>query len=125
QESHGAPPLTYLALSLATFWPGSLFLAPALFEGWRRRDAPATRFLLAWLAPAWVLIELVPTKLPHYALPLYPALALLAAAAIADFGRAGWARWADNAVRALWGVVTLAIAAALVILPWRYGPGLA
>ena len=30
QESHGAPPGSYLALSLASFWPGSLFLVPAL-----------------------------------------------------------------------------------------------
>lgn len=121
QESHGAPPLTYLALALVTFWPGSLFLAPALIRGWRRREVPATRFLLAWLVPAWVLLELVPTKLPHYVLPLYPALALLAAAAIGDFVPVGWARWVDGAVRVLWGVVTLAMAAALVLLPWRYG----
>ncbi|HEX5318311.1 MAG TPA: glycosyltransferase family 39 protein [Stellaceae bacterium] len=122
QESHGAPPLTYIALSLATFWPGSLFLAPALIEGWRRRDAPATRFLLAWLVPAWVLIELVPTKLPHYALPLYPALALLAGTAIGGFANTGWARRADLTVRGLWTLTTLALAAALVVLGLRYGP---
>jgi 4-amino-4-deoxy-L-arabinose transferase-like glycosyltransferase len=122
QESHGAPPLAYLVLSLATFWPGSMFLAPALIRGWRRREAPATRFLLAWLVPAWVLIELVPTKLPHYVLPLYPALALLAAGAISDFTGSGAARWAHRGVRLLWVLVTLALAAALVILPWRFGP---
>ncbi len=121
QESHGAPPLSYLALSLVTFWPGSLFLAPALIHGWRRRDIPATRFLLAWLVPAWVVLELIPTKLPHYVLPLYPALALLAAGAIGDFEPSGWARRVDVAVRALWGLATLALAAALVALPWRYG----
>ena len=121
QESHGAPPLTYLALSLVTFWPGSLFLAPALIQGWRRREVPATRFLLAWLVPAWVLLELVPTKLPHYVLPLYPALALLAAGAFGDFVPVGWERWVGGAVRVLWGVVTLALAAALVLLPRYYG----
>jgi 4-amino-4-deoxy-L-arabinose transferase-like glycosyltransferase len=120
QESHGAPPLSYLALALVTFWPGSLFLAPALIQGWRRRELPTTRFLLAWLVPAWVLLELVPTKLPHYVLPLYPAFALLAAGAIRDFAPSGWVRWVDMAVRVLWAVVTLALAAALVALPWRY-----
>ena len=30
QESHGAPPGSYLALSLLSFWPGSLFLVPAV-----------------------------------------------------------------------------------------------
>jgi 4-amino-4-deoxy-L-arabinose transferase-like glycosyltransferase len=122
QESHGAPPLSYLALSVVTFWPGSLFLAPALIHGWRRREVPATRFLLAWLIPAWALLELVPTKLPHYVLPLYPALALLAAGAIGGFEPARWARRVDAAVRVLWGLVTMALAAALVALPWRYGP---
>ncbi|HEY1796567.1 MAG TPA: glycosyltransferase family 39 protein [Stellaceae bacterium] len=121
QEAHGAPPLSYLVLSLATFWPGSLFLVPALVQGWRRRDDPAARFLLAWLIPAWVLLELVPTKLPHYVLPLYPALALLAAGGIGGVAPAGWARRVDVAVRVLWGLVTLALAAALVVLPWRYG----
>lgn len=125
QESHGAPPLSYLSLSLVTFWPGSFFLVPALVHGWRRREVPATRFLLAWLIPAWLLLELVPTKLPHYVLPLYPALALLAAGAIGRFEPSGWVRWTDVAVRGLWGVVTLALAAALVALPWRYGGGIA
>lgn len=36
-------------------------------------------FLLAWVIPAWVVFELSPAKLPHYTMPLYPALALLAA----------------------------------------------
>src|SRR5262249_9178902 len=62
QESHGGPPFAFLLLSLVTFWPGSLLLAPAIIGGWRRRDRPAERFLLAWLVPAWVFIELVPTK---------------------------------------------------------------
>ncbi len=37
------------------------------------------RFLLAWLVPSWIVFELVMTKLPHYVLPLYPAIAILIA----------------------------------------------
>ena len=37
----------------------------------------STRFLLAWLVPFWVMIELIPTKLPHYPLPVVPAAVLL------------------------------------------------
>src|SRR3954454_21744534 len=122
QESHGAPPFAYLLLSVLTFWPGSLLLVPALVRGWRRLDMPAERFLIAWLVPAWALLELVPTKLPHYLLPLYPALALLAAAAVVDgMAHGGWARRADIAVKALWAIVTLGLAAALVFLPLRFG----
>ena len=126
QESHGAPPLAYLALAILTLWPASLFLVPAVVRLWRRRELPVERFLLAWIVPAWVLLELVPTKLPHYALPLYPAIALAAGAALADFAPfapASPAARVDIAVRALWAVATLALATALVILPIRFEAG--
>ena len=41
-----------------------------------RGKEPATKFLLAWLVPSWLVFELVVTKLPHYVLPLYPAIAI-------------------------------------------------
>src|SRR5215472_11544404 len=84
QESHGAPPGYYLVLALVTFWPGSLALAGAARLAWRRRTEPVVRFLIAWIVPFWLLMEVIPTKLPHYVLPAYPALALLAGLAIAD-----------------------------------------
>jgi 4-amino-4-deoxy-L-arabinose transferase-like glycosyltransferase len=124
QESHGAPPGYHLALAVACFWPGSLFAIPAILWGWRQRRAPAQRFLLAWLVPAWIFFELVPTKLPHYVLPLYPALALLAGGALAEgFAQhlAGWARFCDRGVRLIWAVVTIVLATALVALPGRFG----
>jgi hypothetical protein len=124
EESHGAPPFSYLLLALASFWPGSLLLVPAIVRGWHRHEAPAERFLLAWLVPAWVFLELVPTKLPHYVLPLFPALALLAAAALADGVRlppASWARRLDVLVRVLWAAVSLALAVLLIGLPLRFG----
>jgi 4-amino-4-deoxy-L-arabinose transferase-like glycosyltransferase len=125
QEAHGAPPLYYLGLALLTFWPGSLLIAPAVIGGWRRRAEPAMRFLMAWLVPAWVVLELVPTKLPHYALPIYPALALLAASAlVAARPAAGWARAVSAANAAIWLLVTLLLAAALIGLPYRFGDGL-
>jgi 4-amino-4-deoxy-L-arabinose transferase-like glycosyltransferase len=122
QESHGMPPLSYLVLSLLTFWPGSLLLVPALTRAWRRHDRPVERFLLAWLVPGWVLLELVPTKLPHYVLPLYPALALLAALALAEGTPvlAGWARRLDLIVKALWLASTLVLATLLIGLPLRF-----
>ncbi len=82
QESHGFPPGYYLLLVWATFWPASSFLVPGLWRAWKLRSSPAVRFCLAWIVPVWLVFELVPTKLPHYVLPTWPALALLAAAAV-------------------------------------------
>lgn len=124
-ESHGSPPGYYLLLLALTFWPGSLLVWPALANAWRTRTEPATRFLLAWLLPTWVLFELVPTKLPHYVLPLYPALAILIGAWVFRFVAATeknnaeppalpWGTWVASC---LWLIIGLGLAAAAVTLP--------
>jgi 4-amino-4-deoxy-L-arabinose transferase-like glycosyltransferase len=122
QESHGVPPGAYTLLLALTFWPGSLFLAGGLLRGWIVRTQPAERFLLAWAVPYWILLELIPTKLPHYLLPAYPALALLAAAALVE----GIKRplWLDAISGLLWTLATLAIAALLIAAPVSLGHGL-
>jgi 4-amino-4-deoxy-L-arabinose transferase-like glycosyltransferase len=65
-----------------TFWPGATLAALATPAVWAMRKEPGTRFLLAWLVPTWVVLELTATKLPHYVLPLYPAIAILIAGVI-------------------------------------------
>jgi 4-amino-4-deoxy-L-arabinose transferase-like glycosyltransferase len=79
QETHGAPPGYYLVLFWLTFWPAAPLAAMAAPAVWRHRREPPTRFLLAWAVPSWIVFELVVTKLPHYVLPLYPAIAILIA----------------------------------------------
>lgn len=81
-EGHWGPPGTYLLAIWGTFWPGVVLVAMAVPFAWRQRRAREVRFLLAWIVPAWIILELTATKLPHYVLPLYPALALLAALAL-------------------------------------------
>lgn len=126
EESHGAPPGYYAALMLVFFWPGSLFAGPALVHVWGERLQPSIRFCLAWLIPAWIGFELIPTKLPHYVLPLYPALALLAAVAvIAAVDRRGGpfdARW-TRIWYGVWSIVGLALAAGAVAVPIVVGEG--
>jgi len=78
-EGHGAPPGYYFLLFWFTFWPAAPLAAIAAPAVWRSRREAATRFLLAWLVPSWIVFELVITKLPHYVLPLYPAIAILIA----------------------------------------------
>jgi 4-amino-4-deoxy-L-arabinose transferase-like glycosyltransferase len=81
QQSHGAPPGTYILAAIGLFWPLSALVPLAAVHGWRHRSEPAVRFLAAWVLPSWILFELVPTKLPNYVLPDMPALALLTALA--------------------------------------------
>lgn len=115
QESHGAPPGTYLLSFWGTFWPFSLIAGLAAPWVWRNRREPAVRFCLAWLVPTWIVFELVVTKLPHYVLPVFPAIALLTArAALASLedGRLAprhWASWIPFALFALVGVLLAAV----------------
>ncbi|MBC7770883.1 MAG: glycosyltransferase family 39 protein, partial [Pyrinomonadaceae bacterium] len=44
-----------------------------------RAGRPAELFCLAWMLPSWIVFELISTKLPHYTMPLYPAVAMLSA----------------------------------------------
>lgn len=118
QENHGAPPGSYLAAVWLTFWPAAMPLAAALPALWRGRRAPVVLFALCWLVPTWVIFELTATKLVHYTLPTYPALALL-------LGHA----WERKAPCALWpvalpGVLPLALLAALVWQAGHMGIGL-
>ncbi|HZT25250.1 MAG TPA: glycosyltransferase family 39 protein [Pseudolabrys sp.] len=79
QEAHGAPPGYYLLLFFITFWPGAVLAGLAAPRVWQARREPGAQFLLAWLIPSWLVFEAAMTKLPHYVLPLYPAVAILIA----------------------------------------------
>ena len=82
QESHGALPGLHTVLSPLLLLPGAVLLPAALVFGWGHRAQTGVRFALCWLVPAWIVFELTPTKLPHYTLPLYGALAWLMSAAL-------------------------------------------
>ncbi|HEX4862201.1 MAG TPA: glycosyltransferase family 39 protein [Rhizomicrobium sp.] len=126
EESHGLPPGYYLLATTATFWPVTLFLAPALAATILSHRQPAARFLLAWVA-SWPIFELVPTKLPHYILPLYPALAMMAAAFVlapVEADLPAWRRrWLPlgSGLHFLLGAGLLCVA--IVYLPRLYGAG--
>ncbi|WP_374442621.1 glycosyltransferase family 39 protein [Stella sp.] len=126
QESHGAPPGYYLGLLAVTAWPASLFVPLGLWAAWRGRGQPAMRFALAWIVPGWLMFEIVPTKLPHYVLPLYPTLVLLAArAAWTGAAATGRWRWAMGAWTGLWALVGLGLATLAVAAGFVFGDGLA
>jgi 4-amino-4-deoxy-L-arabinose transferase-like glycosyltransferase len=82
QTDLNAPPGTYLLTFLVLFWPGAAFVVLAVSHVLDNARQRGIIFLLAWSVPYWLLIELWPGKLPQYALPIWPALAIMAAMAI-------------------------------------------
>jgi 4-amino-4-deoxy-L-arabinose transferase-like glycosyltransferase len=128
-EGHGAPPLFHLALLSLTLLPSGWAVLRALPAAWRARSAPATRLLLAWAGPSWIVFELVPTKLPHYPLPLAPALFLLASGLLAA-PAPRWLAWlAGGLTAAAVAILGLGAAALPYLLhagaPWLGVPALA
>ena len=81
-EGHAAPPGYYLLTVWGFFLPWSVLLPMAMVRGWRRRKLPPVRFALAAVIGPWVFVECMLSKLPHYLLPAYPAMAFLTAEAI-------------------------------------------
>lgn len=77
QESHGAPPGFYALIFLLSFWPASDFFVAALPGIFRDRKQVPICYLLCWIIVPWIILEAIPTKLPHYVMPLYPAIAIL------------------------------------------------
>jgi len=87
-EHHGGNLLLmlpfYVPVLVVLFLPWTLFLPGALSAllGRRLAGTPGKWFLLSWLVPLFVIMSLVATKLPHYILPVWPALALAVAGTI-------------------------------------------
>ncbi len=85
-EGHGAPPGFYLLLAPVLLFPAAVLLPGGAVAAWRARSEPAVRFALCWLIPSWLVFEAAPTKLIHYTLPLYGALAWLMARGLQPVG---------------------------------------
>lgn len=120
-ERHGGLPGYHLLVLPLVFFPATLFLIPgagrvvAALRGGDDRIAGAARFLIAWAIPTWLVFELLPTKLPHYVLPVYPALALAAGWGLVELAKAShWQRWAG------WGLFAIGTAAFAVFLPYVF-----
>jgi 4-amino-4-deoxy-L-arabinose transferase-like glycosyltransferase len=82
QTYHWAPPGFYVVAFFATFWPAAILAVMAIPFAWRHRNDDRVAFALAWIVPSWLVFEAVPTKLPHYVMPLYPAIAIVAVLAL-------------------------------------------
>jgi 4-amino-4-deoxy-L-arabinose transferase-like glycosyltransferase len=144
QQKHWGPPGFYVVAFFATFFPGAIFAAGAVPFTWRYRGEDRIAFALAWIIPSWLIFEAVPTKLPHYVMPLYPAVAIIAVLAMAR-GYVGphrpgaraafltlplipvgltilltYATWTLDGALPLAGWLLLVPASAIAILAWVY-----
>lgn len=124
QEAHGAPPGLHLLLLPVLFWPALPFLGAGVAAALRGESpvnrGPAALWLLFWAAPAWAIFEIASTKLPHYVLPLYPALALLAGAfVVAPARRLGLVR----VFAVLYALLGAVFAALLIAIPAEFSSG--
>jgi len=85
QESHGGYPGYYFLISSLIFWPLASFFPLAFFFVKNNLSNLGIRFLICWLAPFWIIIELIPTKLFHYPLPIFSPLILIVAGTMIYF----------------------------------------
>ena len=111
QQSHGFPPGFYALAVWVSFWPVTAVAATALPAFRHSRTPEGMRFVAAWVLPAWIVCELLATKLPHYVLPLYPAIALVAARGLALERINADRRW----VRTLLAIST--VGPAVIVVP--------
>lgn len=121
QESHGEPPGYFAVIFPLMFWPASLFAWQGFAWGWLQRHCSAERFLFVWLMSVWIIFELIPTKLPQYALPTYPAIAILMARglyAAQQHGLQPIFQFLARIQYAIWTALALGIALAFCLIPY-------
>ncbi len=132
QEKHPGPPGYHLVFLWVMMWPANLFLLPALAFATRNLRANKTRIqdinlfktfqlCLLWILPFWILIECMPTKLPHYSLPLYPAICLMIGASLTEITHHKTFRKIHIANSILFLLGAGIIIGALLYLSFEYG----
>lgn len=127
---HKGPFFMQFVFILVFFFPWSVFFGPQLFH-WVRKirqgdpHAAAYVFLACWAGVWFVFWSKCSTKLPHYTLPAYPALAMAMAAFLAEWcdrpaeARRWW--WRNAAITLV--AVGCGIGAAMPFVARIYAPG--
>ncbi len=106
-EGHFMWPGYHLLILPMTLFPASWLLGGALQTAITRRHEAAIRFAIAWFLPAFIIFELSPTKLPHYPLPTFGALAWLCAVSL-DVPLKPWAKGLNVGLGLFGGIVLTA-----------------
>lgn len=129
-EKHGGPPGYHTVATWIMFWPSCLFLLPGLVfaaraagkkHGSQTPISKSARLLLCWAVPYFIFVEIIPTKLPHYTLPIYPALALMAALAVLTMSRIDEFKVARKINAAIFALVSVLLLMGLLFGESFYG----
>ena len=113
----------YLPVILVGFFPWILFLPGAIsvVVGGRAGVGKSRTLLTVWAASMFILVSIITTKLPHYILFIWPALALSVAATIAaqqnNTLTSRDQKWLRSGVW-FFGTAAVLIAAGLIAGPW-------
>jgi 4-amino-4-deoxy-L-arabinose transferase-like glycosyltransferase len=111
-KGHGRyqPPYYFIPVLLAGMLPWTVTMVDALARAWKRtpqQHFQAQRFLFLWSAVVFVFFSASSSKLVSYILPMFPALALLTGARLAQLGPRALA-W-QTLPAALAGIAVLAL----------------
>jgi 4-amino-4-deoxy-L-arabinose transferase-like glycosyltransferase len=113
----------YLAVAWVGFAPWVLWLPAAASAtlGGRLGGERGRALLIGWVVPTFALMTLVATRLPHYVLPAWPALALAVGGTLEAERRGDLAprdlRWLRRGAWLLGPLVGLALTAAALAVP--------
>ncbi|HXK29932.1 MAG TPA: glycosyltransferase family 39 protein [Candidatus Binatia bacterium] len=85
----------YILVVACGFFPWSLFLPFAVKDSWSKTLAKENLFLILWIVVPILFFSASNSKLPHYILPIFPALSIITARSIKAIS-------ADPASKRLW-----------------------
>jgi len=127
-EGHGAKGLAgyllmlpmFFGIVLINFLPWAVWLPKTVKDYWIRRRSlsPEEGYLALSVLLVFAVFTLVQTKLPHYILPAFPALAIVVARSLILAKDATTSRWLP---RLGLGTAVFAISAGLIVCPMLVG----
>ncbi|MGF1481861.1 MAG: ArnT family glycosyltransferase [Cyanophyceae cyanobacterium] len=120
-EGNSGPPWYYLGELMKYSWPWLIFSVWGLGFAWRYRNWGWAKLVLLWSGIYFAAVTFMPTKLPWYLLPIYPALALAAGVQLAEICRLPSYAAYPKAWRVLFQILALCCSVGNLYLAWATG----
>ncbi|MBW4521491.1 MAG: glycosyltransferase family 39 protein [Scytolyngbya sp. HA4215-MV1] len=117
-ENHGGAPWYYILEILKYSLPWLLFLPQGFRLAWENRTLSWAKLVLVWSSIYLTVISAMGTKLPWYVLPIYPALALIAGAQLAEVWQESTFSGAYRAKSKIFFRVLIGIFILLALVGW-------